>query len=134
MESLANVLVMALFGLLAGVLLQVQRALGGDALARRRPGEGVIAGARRRAEEATAMVRSGPRSYLVVNLAVLGVVAMLVLSLLFSPLEMQWWVFLGSVFAGYLAAGGLLSLARRRRLTLSGGSVFDVLPPDSESG
>lgn len=141
-DPTVNALVLAMSGLLIGVTLQVAYVITSEARSGRnavddRPetgpqsptrGQGfferILTMANVAAEQGVEDATSMPRSGRVATAAFYGLVAMLVAVLWYSPLEVVWWVLLGSVFAGFMVSEYIFtrarSSARARRDTASG--------------
>ena len=60
-----------------------------------------------------------PRSQQLVVLTFYGLIGIMVAVIKLSPVVMNWWVFLGSVFAGFLVAQFVFWLARTNRIRAS---------------
>lgn len=128
LTSWANHIALAASGFTIGVLARVQLLLTpasvDAALDRdRRPGEGFFESWGNRTDEqnkllAEARRRSPALRY--VSFAVLGLIAVLVAMIALSPVELEWWWLLGSLFAGGLFAELVSRLARNGRVSVVG--------------
>jgi hypothetical protein len=114
-ESWVNDVVLTLSGMIAGSLIgtvgvftppdQRRRE-------RRRPGESFLDHSRRMARESP----HAPRSVLIASLGLWGFLAVLIVSIALSPLEMRWLLFFAGLAVGALAINGLGWLVRQGKL------------------
>ena len=71
---------------------------------------------RTQADRGAAAASQGPTSYRLALYAFVGMIAMLIVVLLVSPVDMDWLVFLVSIMIGYGIAALLYRLGRTGRL------------------
>lgn len=64
-----------------------------------------------------------PRSGKAALLAFYGLIAVMIIFIRFSPVTMNWWAFLGSLFAGYTAVDLIFNAARKGKLKARGGAT-----------
>ena len=137
-DPMINTFVLVMFGLFIGVSLQVAFVIsphtGSDRstlrgqrgtedemqtrqssiLRRMLSAANVAAGEGRQA--ASNMPRSG---WLAVG-TFYGLIAILIIVLWYSPVRMNWWILLGSIFAGYILSQGVFALAKAGKIRLRG--------------
>jgi hypothetical protein len=113
----ANLLAILVAGFAVGVLAVIvnivtPRAFR-DAAHDWKPGEGLFAGLRRRAEEQAEVIEVGPKAFRLASQAFAGTIAAIVLTIWLSPVEMEWWPFLGAGAVGAAAGYTAFAIARR---------------------
>jgi hypothetical protein len=126
LTSWANHAAIVAFGLSVGVLVRVQVLLTPAAFeaALHRPSgpdeHGLESLEKRTREQSDIMAEARKRSPALrrVGNAVLAVIAVLILTIVLSPVEMEWLWLIGSVGAGALAAEVLVRLARAGRVNV----------------
>lgn len=119
----ANHAAIVAFGIIIGALGYVQTLLTPAsyraAQARRREtGEGYVEHMRHVTDEANAILaaeRARSKAFRNVSYAVPAVVVVLILMIVLSPVEMEWWWLIGSLFVGGFSAAGVARLARSGR-------------------
>ena len=131
LEDWANTVVLVALGLglgAAGTLSQLLAPPTYEAVRRsRKPGEGLVEGTKRRAEEQGEILRTGPRGFRAASQAQLAFVAVLVLTVWLSPVELGWWPLALGVGAGILVTSVAFRLARSGKLQVRGTSRLDPL-------
>ncbi|MGH3015736.1 MAG: hypothetical protein ACRDNR_14600 [Gaiellaceae bacterium] len=118
-DSWINDLVLTLSGLITGALIGAVGILTPPDRARRaerRPGESFLEASRRAARESP----HAPRSALIASLGLWGFLAVLIVSIALSPLEMRWLLFFAGLAVGALAINGLGWLVRQGKLPVLG--------------
>ena len=127
----ANTVVLVALGLGLGAAATLAQLLAppeyAAVLRSRMPGEGLLAGTRRRADEQGKILRSGPRAFRLASQAQLAFVAVLVLTVWLSPVELGWWTLVLGVGAGVLVTSVAFRLARSGKLRVPGESRLDPL-------
>ncbi len=121
----ANHAALVAFGLTIGALGYVQQLLtpvwvsaGMHDRGKRKPGESYYKSLRRENDEQTERLAEARRrspAFRWVSNAVLALIAVLILMIVFSSVEVEWWWLIGSVVAGGLLAAGSARLARSGR-------------------
>ena len=73
------------------------------------------------------IIRTGPRAFRIAAYAQVALLAVLILTVWLSPVDLGWWTLLISIGAGALLMTLAFRLARSGRLVLRSGSRFDPL-------
>jgi len=144
-DPIINGIVLVIFGLILGAVLQLFGLLSHGfsrlALIRGTPqkqGEKTgkvdlrrfINESHERAELTRQAIRTMPRSVKISLATFYGLIFVLVLFVKYSPIEMKWLIFLGSVFAGFILMDLVFSRAKAGKIRIEGRSFFDVLPDE----
>jgi hypothetical protein len=117
LDPWANNAVIFLFGLIIGAIASLATLLDPrEHNMPRRPGETFIQWQQRVLSEQNRQLEAAPTSVAATGGAFLGVVVVLVVSVLLSPLEMRWWYFLAGLAVGLALLRGVYELAKRGRL------------------
>ena len=127
----ANTVVLVALGLGLGAAATLAQLLAPPeyeaVLRSRRPGEGILEGTRRRADEQGEILRTGPRGFRFASQAQLAFVAVLVVTVWLSPVELGWWTLVLGVGVGVLVTSVAFRLARSGKLRVGGDSRLDPL-------
>jgi hypothetical protein len=127
----ANTVVLVALGLGIGTAATLTQLLAPPALEEiirsREPGEGLFHASRRRADEQAEIMTTGPRGFRLAARAQLALVAVLVLSVWLSPVELDWPTLLLGVGAGVLFTWLAFRLARSGKLRADRPSRLDPL-------
>lgn len=122
-DGTANSIVVLMFAILVGLVLRLASVLTPEVMRRkteRRQGEPLVDYLRRAsdvsAEAGVITATQGPRSYLLTLGAFHGLLAMLVVVLLLSPVSMNWPLFLGGMLASYMLAEWLFRRSRAGKI------------------
>lgn len=146
-EPIISAVLVAIFGLIIGGLLGLAMLFGGysremSRLHTHRRAEGeernwalhdFIKDAEERAEEGRRIARSMPRSARLFTAAFYGLIIILAIVIISTPLEMSLLGFIVSVISlliGYYAVQRLFSIAKEGRIRTKGRSRFDLLPDE----
>ena len=144
-ESIINGIVLVIFGLTIGSVLQLfgllSRGFSSEVLRQgisRKQGEKrrkaslrrFIKESRERAEQSRKSIRTMPRSAKISMVAFYGLIVVLILFVKYSPIEMRWLIFIGSVLAGFFAMDSVFARAKKGVKGIEGRSFFDVLPDE----
>jgi hypothetical protein len=118
LEGWANDIVIALAGVVIGSLLSAAGFLSPVDYAdlAQRPGEGFWENQRRRRREQDERLANAPRSYTLVAIAFFGFIAVFVIALVASPLQMKWWYFLAGFIVAFAAGQVLPKLVESGKL------------------
>lgn len=100
----------------------------------RKEGEGWFSASRRRADEQSELIRTGPRGFRLAAQAQLALLVVLILTLWLSPVELGWWTLLLSIGAGALLTWLVFRRARSGRLQVGRTSRLDPLAGIDISG
>jgi hypothetical protein len=97
-----------------------------DVLRSRREGEGFLEGARRRSEEQAVMTATPElRPYRFAAGALYALIAVLVLTVALSPVDLGWWTLLISVAGGWIFVELAFWLAKAGKLDVRGPRFLD---------
>jgi hypothetical protein len=117
----ADHVVMVIFGILLGVILQLIQRISAIDRSRRPTGDQPRRPFRERVleifdrdrvrAENQARLKSMPRFMGIAMIAFYGLIAMLVIVVKVSPVTMRWWPFTGSVLAAFMIASAIFSRA-----------------------
>ena len=69
-----------------------------------------------------------PRSRIILLIAFYGLIAVLILIVKYGPIEMNWWILIGSISTGFVVMDFIYYKAKKGKLRIEGHSIFDVLP------
>ena len=69
-------------------------------------------------------------SMVIVTLSWYGLIAVFILVLKFSTLRINWLIFLGSFFVGFLVLFSIFELAKRRKIIIKKKTKIDILTED----
>lgn len=139
MLEIINSIVLVMFGILFGVLSKVTMAyepLEKEKMKelKKREGESFLQYLRRTTsreyrEKETKIRDSMPKLY---QRAILGtgvLVIMLIIVLIFTPIHMNWLIFIVSIIGGIIIYELIFYLAKAGKIKVSGESFFDIPPP-----
>lgn len=142
-DPIINGTVLVIFGLTLGAVLQLfgllRRGFSGEVLriSRKQGEKRRKVGLRRfikesleRAEQSRNAIRTMPRSAKISMIAFYGLIVVLILFVKYSPIEMRWLIFIGSVLAGFFAMDRVFARAKMGKNRIEGRSLFDVLPDE----
>jgi len=131
LASWANTIVLVALGLSLGAVAMLAQLLAPPELKKilhsRRKGEGMFRGSRRRADEQSELMKTGPRGFRLASRAQVALLVVLILTVWLSPVDLGWWTLLLSIGAGALLMGLAFRLARSGRLVVESASRFDPL-------
>jgi hypothetical protein len=126
-----NGLIVGVFGVALGSLLSLWSLLTEyNAQVPRQPGEGFWAWSKRMREEQNRRIEQAPPSAVLTSVGAAGLAGVLVGVLIWSPVDMNWAVFIPALFVGYGMLQGVLALARRRRLRVPPWFLNRVFPSE----
>jgi hypothetical protein len=130
LEPWANTTVIAAIGVgLGGVCALIHHVMPKayeDVLRSRREGEGFLEGTRRRSEEQAVMTATPElRPFRFAAGALYALVAVLVLTVILSPVDLGWWTLLISVVAGWMFVELAFGLAKAGKLEVRGPKFLD---------
>jgi hypothetical protein len=135
-SPLMNAIVIAAIGFFMGIVLQIAVII---MPARERPLHsisfntglrGFIDSTRKNADQDAEFYRHAPRQFWSATLAFYGLIAILVLVIVYSPLTMNWPVFLVALVAAAGVSEGIFERAKAGKFPL-GSSSSNHLPPSS---
>lgn len=144
-DPIVNGIVLVIFGLAIGGVLQLfallSRGFSVETSRRRVPqkeGErkrvidlrSFLKESKERAEQSRRSIRTMPRSATISMAAFYGILIVFILIIKFSPIEMRWLIFLGSVLVGFFIMNNIFIRAKKGEIRVEGNSVFDVLPKE----
>ena len=131
LEEWANTVVLLAMGAGVGAAATLAQVLAPpeyeDVLRSQEPGEGMLEGARRRADRQAEIMRAGPRGFRLASQAQLAFIAVLILTVWLSPVELGWWTLALGVGAGVLVTSVAFHLARTGKLKVGRESRLDPL-------
>ena len=110
--------------------LAVRAAMNRD----RRPGEGYFDSVRNKVDEQNELPQRGaeaPAGAAIHLQVVLSLIAVLILMIALSPVELGWWWLIGSLFTGGLSPRGASSTAKERSRRCC---LLETLPPSDRNG
>ena len=144
-DPIINGIVLVIFGLAIGGVLQLfallNRGFSVERSRRRVPqkeGErkrviglrSFLKESKERANQSRRSIRTLPRSATISMAAFYGLLIVFILIIKFSPIEMRWLIFLGSVLVGFFIMNNIFIRAKKGKIRVEGNSVFDVLPKE----
>jgi hypothetical protein len=140
-NTIINGVVLAIFGLIIGAVLQLLGLMEGgvssDLLRNTREKrnsigkigwKGFIKESLKAAEEGRKLMQTMPRSRMILLIAFYGLIAVLILIVKYGPIEMNWWILIGSISTGFVVMDFIYYKAKKGKLRIEGHSIFDVLP------
>lgn len=134
-EPWANNGVVALFGLVIGAMVSLATALDPrEHNIPRKPGESVVAWQVRVFRIQDQQLSAAPGAYTATSAIFAGLIAVLVLTILLSPVEMNWWFFLGGLAVGASTFSGIRELGKRGKLTVPEDARAWILPKSRRGG
>jgi hypothetical protein len=124
-NGLPNIIVMVMSGVLIGALLQISGRLTGEDLRQREDRMGSESRweywkrmVNKTSEQGVTTMRTAPTSYKLTLGALYGLVGILVIVMVLSPLRMIWWIFLPSMLLAFFVTEKLFQLAKVGRFPI----------------
>ena len=134
-SPLINSIVIAAFGFFIGVILQIVMIVNPEksrdsitTSTGRRGWRGFIDYAKEAAKEGRENAQNAPRQFWVAAFAFYGLIAILILVLIYSPLEMNWLVFLVASIAGFALFDSIFQKAKAGKMPPASSSTDDSPP------
>ena len=140
-DPIINGTILIVFGLAMGAILQLYgllaRGFTSQTLRRKvssEEGKGnitlrrLLRESKKKAEEGRTSVQTMPKSGVISMIAAYGLIIVIILIVKFSPVEMQWFIFIGAILVGFMAMDRIFTLARKGKIRVEGQSFLDILP------